>query len=259
MKMPKMALLSSAAALLLAVGSGCGPGDAAEYMNRGATAAEAGNWPRALELASRATERAPQNADAWLLKAIAAQRSNQPVIAYDAAAQAAKLAPRSFTAQYMLGCACVEAPPRTNEAMKAFLNALKLRPNDRDTLVALCNLAAQTGDPRLGSFLYRLEKCHPDFVKSSAAFYNQQGFCALRNRRFDLALKAFGTASELAPADRRIVYNTAFVFDRFGRGRRNDEAIGLYRRYLELAENDRSADRTRRTVEARLRELERSY
>ena len=205
--------------------------------------------------ADKGVEASPENVEALLLKAISARRCRKLDAAYHAAAKAAELAPDHFFAQYELGSVCMEIPGRKTEAKRAFKAALKLRGDDRDTLIALCDLMAETNDPELLTYLNKLKKRDPKFAENSAAFHNQKGVALLRSNpgmallNFDKALKLDGQWS--APA---IVYNAACAYDHYRPSARQKTVI-LYKRYLLLTKNDKSAAPTRALVQKRVKEL----
>ena len=246
------------AALILAVAAGCGKTTVGECVKQGSAAADAGDWETALKFAEKGVGCAPENVDAQLLKAIAAQRCRRRDDAYLAASQAVKLAPDNFNAQYTLGCICVENGGRQLEAKRAFQAALKLRENDLDTLVALCNLTAETGDPDLLKYLKQLETAAPKSITDSAVFRNQRGVALLHSHSRDGALREFNAAQREDWNDPNIVYNAACAYDnyRLATGRGNRQAVReLYERYLKLTSADKSAEPTRNLVRIRVREL----
>ena len=244
-----------AALLLAAVFAGCGKNRADGSIRKAVAAADAGDWETALKFADQGVRQSPDNVDALLLKATSAQRCQRPEVAYEAAAKAVELAPNYFLAQYTLGSVCMEIPRRKNEAKRAFKAALALRGDDRDTLIALCDLMAETNDPELLTYLNKLKKRDPKFAENSAAFHNQKGVALLRSNpnmalmNFDRALKLDGKWTDPA-----IVYNAACAYDRY-RPSARQLTVRLYRRYLQLTQNDKSAERTRALVQQRLKEL----
>lgn len=244
-----------AAVLLATGGAGCGKNRSGDSVKKGVAAAEAGDWETALKFADRGVNESPENIDALLLKADSALRCQQPAEAAAAAAKAVELAPDNFFARYTLGIACMEIPGRKAEAKQAFKAALSLRKDDRDTLIALCNVMADTNDPELLNYLNKLKKRDPKFAENSAAFHNQKGVALLRSNpemalmNFDKALKLDGKLTDPA-----IVYNAACAYDRY-RPSARQTTVKLYRRYLHLAKNDKSAARLRAQVRERLNEL----
>ena len=260
-KFKRLLPLSCGAALFLAAFAGCGKSTVGECVKQGTAAADAGDWETAFKFASKGVRCAPENVDALLLKAIAAHRCRRDAEAYDAAAKAAKFAPDNFYAQYTLGCVCAENDSRRGEAKRAFRTALKLRENDFDTLVAICNLTAEGEDPDLLKYLELLAKCSPKSLTDSATFSNQRGVALLCAGERDRALREFNFAQrkDINWDDPHIVYNAACAYDnyRLAYGRGNRRTIrSMYERYLQLTAGDKSAEPTRKLVQARVREID---
>ena len=240
------------AALCLAVGvAGCGPSTPEECLDRASLAASAGEWKAAFKLSSRAVKLAPGNVEALVFKAVAASRCGRPEAAVEAATRAVDLDPGSFAAQYTLGRVCMDDPARGGEAMRALLNALKLRRNDRDTLILLCNLGDRVASPNLLTFLKLLQR-DPEYAKHPA-LYNQLGIAYLRRNEPLNARNAFANAWKYGRNDPEIAYNTACFFDRYTKSAQT--AAALYRRYLELASGDDEAAATRAEALVRLEAL----
>ena len=231
--------------------SGCGPSTVGECLEQGAKAAAEADWTRALKLASKGVKIAPNNIDALLLKAVAAQRCHQQEAAFEAASRAASLDPRNFVAQYTLGRVCMDDPKRTPEALRALRLALRLRRGDRDTLVSLCNLAAETNSSNALAFLKMLEQ-DPEFA-NSPVLHNQLGIIYLRRNDYENAKSAFVRAWKLDKNDPEITYNTARFFDRHTASPR--VAARLYNDYLRLTAGDRNAEAERKVAAERLEAL----
>ena len=250
--------LSLGAALFLTTVSGCRKTAVGECVKQGVAAADRNDWKTALKFAEKGVKCAPENIDALLLKAIAAQRCREPEAAYAAAVKAAKIEPNNFFAQYIWGCACVECGDRQKEAKSAFMAALKLRENDPSTLVALCNLAAETGDRDLLKYLKLLERNSITSITDSAAFHNQKGVAFLRVGERDNALREFNTAlqKDWKNPNPNIVFNAACAFDNYRLTAKNRQSVrAIYERYLKLTVNDKSAEPTRVLVRKRVKEL----
>ena len=248
--------LSLMAALFLVAVPGCRKTTVGECVKQGVAAADRNDWTTALRFAEKGVKRAPRNIDALLLKALAAQRCRQPEAAYAAAAEAAKIEPGNFFAQYILGCTCVDRGDRQDEAKRAFQEALRIRPNDHCTLVALCNLTAETGDRDLLKYLKLLERNAVKSITESAAFHNQKGVALLRLGERDNALREFNAAQKKDWKDPNIIYNAACAYDNYRLTYRNRQSVRMiYERYLKLTANDKSAGPTRELVQTRVKEL----
>ena len=249
-------LLALAAASFMMAASGCRKRAAGECVKYGVAAADRNDWKTALKFAEKGVESEPRNIDALLLKAICAQRCRQPEVAYAAAAKAAEIEPKNFFAQYILGCACVDCGNRQAEAKRAFLAALELRGNDPCTLVALCNLTAETGDRDLLKYLNLLERNSIKSITESAAFHNQKGVALLRVGDRNNALREFNAAQKMDWKDPNIIYNAACAYDNYRLTAKNRQLVrSIYERYLKLTVNDKSAEPTRILVQKRVKEL----
>ena len=149
---------------------------------------------------------------------------------------------------------------RQAEAKSAFLAALKLRENDPSTLVALCNLTAETGDRDLLKYLKLLERNSIRSITDSAAFHNQKGVALLRVGERDNALREFKAAVQKdwkdPNQDPNIVFNAACVYDNYRLTAKNRQSVrAIYERYLKLTVNDKSAEPTRVLVRKRVKAL----
>ena len=256
-KCERLSLFLAAAALLAAV-SGCGRSGSAKSVAEGKSAAEKGDWEMAYKSASRGLERSPRSVDALLLKALSAKKLGRQGDAYRAASNAVKAEPKNFSAQFMLGWVCMDEPARKGEAKNAFLRAYELRPDDRDTLIALCNLAAENNDPELLDWLEKLKKADGRFAKRSAAFHNQMGIAYLRAGSDGEAFKKFQKARSMSDGwnDPQVVYNVACIGDKLD-AVEPARLAKWYRHYLKLTKDDASSEKTQALVKARLKKLDR--
>ena len=247
------ALWAVSAGMLLAVlVAGCGPATSGECVDKAAAAAAKGDWRRALALTDRAVKLAPGNVDVLVFNAISALRCGETERAYMAASEAVNLAPGSFIAQYTLGKACMATPEHRGEAMRALLNALKLRRDDRDTLVLLCNLGIEVASPNLLSFVNMLKR-DPEFAES-AELYNQMALAYLRRNDLENARQALINAWRLGRDNIAINYNAGCFFDRYTNTK--PVALKLYRNYMKLSENSVDEAAYRTEVAARIAALE---
>ena len=252
MKKSRVLLPVLAGAVLSVLVSGCGPATSGECVDKAAAAAADGDWHRALKLTDRAVKLAPGNSDVLVFNAIAALRCGEAERAYASASEAVNLAPGSFIAQYTLGKVCMESPEHKGEAMRALLNALKLRRDDRDTLVALCNLGIEIASPNSLSFLNMLKR-DPEFAES-AELCNQTALAYLRRNDIGNARQALINAWRLGRNDVTINYNAGCFFDRYAKT--PPVALKLYRNYMKLSENQPAEAAYRTEVAARIAALE---
>lgn len=134
--------------------------------------------------------------------------------------------------------------------MRSLIYALKLRRDDRNTLVLLCNLSSEVGSPNALTFLTMLQR-NPEFA-SSPVLYNQLALAWLRRGDPARARSAFVNAWRLDKDNPLILYNTARFFDRHTKSA--SSAITLYRRYLQLA-SDAPGSADMRTLAAKRLEV----
>ena len=252
MKKSCMLLAALAGAVLASALTGCGPATSGECVDQAVAAAADGDWHRVLKLTDRAVKLAPGNADVLVFNAIAALRCGEAERAYASASRAVDLSPGSFIAQYTLGKVCMESPEHKGEAMRALLHALKMRREDRDTLVALCNLGIEVASPNALSFLSMLKR-DPEFTES-AELYNQTAMAYLRRNDIANAQSSLVNAWRLGRNDVTINYNAACFFDRYTKTR--PVALKLYRNYMKLSENVAGESAFRTEVAARIAALE---
>ena len=243
-----------AGAVLAATVIGCGPATPGECIDKAAAAAAKGDWPRVLKLTGRAAELAPGNTDILVFNAIAALRCGDPERAYASASKAVELSPGIFIAQYTLGRVCMESTEHKGEAMRVLLNALKIRRDDRDTLVLLCNLGAETASPHTLSFINMLKR-DPEFT-DAAELYNQMALACLRRNDLVGARQSLLAAWQRARRDAAISYNAGCFFDRYAKAK--PFALKFYRIYMKLSENAAGESAYRTEVAGRISALEES-
>ena len=252
MKKSGMLLTALAGAVLAAAVTGCGPATSGECVDKAAAAAANGDWHQALKLTDRAVKLAPGNPDILVFNAIAASHCGEADRAYASASEAVNLAPGSFIAQYTLGKVCMDLSERKGEAMRALLNALKIRRNDRDTLVLLCNLGIEVASPNALSFLSMLKR-DPEFA-DSAELYNQTALAYLRRNEVANAQRSLINAWRKDGGNVTINYNAGCFFDRYANSK--PVALKLYRNYMKLSENAAGEAEYRAEVAARIAALE---
>ena len=242
-----------AGALVLAAVAGCGPATPGECLDQAAVSASKNEWKQAMKLTARAVSLAPDSSDALVFNAIASLRCGELEKARVSASRAVALTPESFIAQYTLGRVCMDDPEHRGEAMRALLNALKLRRDDRDTLVLLCNLGIEVASPNTLSFLNMLKR-DQEFAES-AALYNQLALAYLRNSDTTNAQRAFVNAWRNGRDNLTINYNAGCFFDRYTKAQ--NVALRLYDQYLKLSEGNPAEAAPRAEVAARVAELSR--
>ena len=223
-------------------------------MPNAAASAARGDWKKTLKLTDRAVKLAPDSTDALVFNAIAALRCGESERAYASASKAVNLSPESFVAQYTLGRACMDFPERQGEALQALLNALRLRGNDRDTLVLLCNIGVETASPQKVLRFLNMLKYEAEFSRSPE-LYNQMALVYLR-RPVDVAKarQAMSNAWNLGRNNLIISYNAGCFFDRYANSKKS--ALTPYHNYMKLSENVPEEAAYRKEVAARIAVLE---
>ena len=230
----------------------CGPEPTAdEWMRKSLASAKEAKWSRALDQAEHAVDKAPGSTLANVLHAIALEHNNRPEEALSAAVRAGADS-SSFIAQYTLGRVCMESPEHKGEAMRALLHALKMRRDDRDTLVSLCNLGIEVASPNALSFLSMLKR-DPEFAESPE-LRNQTAMAYLRRNDIANARRMLIDAWRLGRNDATINYNAGCLFDRYLNAK--TVALKLYRNYMQLSENLAEETPFRAEVAARIAALE---
>jgi tetratricopeptide (TPR) repeat protein len=167
------------------------------------------------------------------MRAITAERNNEIDTAVDAAQKAVALNPENFQAHYTLGRICSKYPRYYEQAKKALLNAKRLRNDDVNTMVLLCNVVVKEELRSSFRYLAQLPK-YKDF-KVTAAYYNQVAVSYLRIGQIATAHKYFQVACNLGKNEPEIIFNAARFFRIHHRNLRRSSA--LYARYLQLIEN----------------------
>ena len=217
MKMTKLLIPAAIALLTLFVAAGCGDNTVEGCLNKANEYATGGDWKRALKYTRKATELAPENVSSLVFRAIAAEKAGERDLAVSSATKAVGCNPDSFSAQYTLGRLYSTDPTRYAEAMNALLKALRLKQNDTNTLVLLCNVAVAMRSNQTLTFLMALKRL-PEFANNP-----------------------------------EIVFNTATFMERYTNSQMN--AKNFYRHYLRLISDRPEYAARRDEVEARLQRL----
>ena len=241
----------SALCLAFLLSAGCGSSTADGCLAKASEKAADGDWNGALKLARRAVELEPDNVAALLFRATACEKCGERDLALDSALQAVKINPESFAAQYTLGRLYSADPARYADAMNALEQAFRLKPDDTNTLILLCNVSVAMRSRQAVNYL-RMLKRRPEFAKS-AALDNQLGVALVRAGNFTAAKQAFMDACRNSKNNPDMVYNMGVFMDYYTPSKAN--ARGFYRFFLKLTGNNPEYAAARARVEARLRQL----
>ena len=139
---------------------------------------------------------------------------------------------------------------RRSEAFTILENAHKLRPDDRNTLVLLCNLGTEINSPRTETYLDKL-RADPEF-KASGRIYFLYGLLRAKQGSRSQAALFFRHSVKRDGRDTVLLLNAARALDRYRLSPR--DALEMYRRYLGRADRDPAAVGE---VNARIAELSR--
>ncbi|MBR7104190.1 MAG: hypothetical protein IKC65_04545 [Lentisphaeria bacterium] len=230
--------------------AGCGETTPEQAMSRAVVLAGKGEWEKADEIAEQTGSRYPDIAAVHILRAVTAERCGSRDRALDAARRAVELDPGSFEAQYTLGRLYAADTARSSEAEQALLKAFKMRKNDVNVKILLCNVAMGANSPRTTGYLGLL-KSSPELA-ASAAFNNQYAVNYVRRGNYRAAKEYFVKAFQAGREEPEIVLNVARFYD----GCLGDRitAVKLYREYLRIAGKDADG---KAEAEARLARLAR--
>lgn len=237
--------------LVFLLPAGCGSNTADGCLARASERASGGDWNGALKLARRAVELEPDNVPALIFRAVACERCGERDLALDSALQAVKINPESFAAQYTLGRLYSADPARYADAMNALEQALRLKPDDTNALILLCNVSVAMHSRQAVNHLLALKR-RPEFAKNPA-LDNQLGIALVRAGNFNAAKQAFMDACRNSKNNPDMVYNMGAFLDRYTTSKAN--ARGFYKFFLKLTGGKPEYAAARARVEARLRQM----
>lgn len=239
------------AAVLALLLVGCsGRNGADEKMSAALAQAKQGKWDGIAERATEISDAVPNAVAPKLLLALAYERAGEFDKALDLARKCAETAPDDFATLYTFGRLSAVDPMRRSEAFMILENAHKLRPDDRNTLVLLCNLGAEVNSPRAGAYLDKL-RANPEF-KNSGRLYFLYGLRQAKQGDKGQAALFLRYAVKRDDKDTILLLNAARALDRYRLSQR--DALEMYRRYLGRADRDPAAAKE---VSARIAELSR--
>ena len=234
-----MKIAASALCVAFLLAAGCGSRTANGCLAEASERASGGDWSGALKLARRAVELEPDNVAALIFRATACEKCGERDLALDSALQAVKVNPESFAAQYTLGRLYSADPARYADALNALEQAYRLKPDDTNTLILLCNVAVAMRSRQAVNYL---------------ALDNQLGVALVHSGNFNAAKQAFMDACRNSKNNPGMVYNMGAFLDRYTTSRAN--ARGFYKFFLKLTGGKPEYAAARARVEARLRQLD---
>jgi tetratricopeptide (TPR) repeat protein len=223
----------------------------AELLNQAAKSAQSGKWSKTLKLAKVAVERAPANAPAFILLAMAYENTGKNEQAVEAARKAVKLEPDNFMAQYTLGRLYAIDQNKLQDAVEPLLRALKLRPGDPDTLVLLADCSQKLNLPKTTDY-YNQIVALPAFKKHYEP-WNQLGVYYAEKGNLRNAATCFSQAYSLAPDNHMVLLNFGIFFDKYVR--KPDRALKYYQKYMEVTANNPETEQKKQEIKARIKDL----
>ena len=247
-----MKIAASALCVAFLLAAGCGSRTANGCLAEASERASGGDWSGALKLARRAVELEPDNVAALIFRATACEKCGERDLALDSALQAVKVNPESFAAQYTLGRLYSADPARYADALNALEQAYRLKPDDTNTLILLCNVAVAMRSRQAVNYLLQLKR-RPEVAKNPA-LDNQLGVALVHSGNFNAAKQAFMDACRNSKNNPGMVYNMGAFLDRYTTSRAN--ARGFYKFFLKLTGGKPEYAAARARVEARLRQLD---
>jgi tetratricopeptide (TPR) repeat protein len=222
-----------------------------ELLDQAADAAQSGKWSKTLKFAKVAVEREPANTPAFILLAMAYENSGKTEQAIEAARKAVKLEPDNFMAQYTLGRLYAIDQNKLQDAVEPLLRALKLRPNDPDTLVLLADCCQKLNLPKTPDY-YNLIVTLPAF-KNRYEPWNQMGVYYAEKGNLRNAALCFSQAYNIAPENHMVLLNFGIFFDKYIR--KSDRALKYYQKYMEVTAKNPEMEQKKQEIKARIKDL----
>ncbi|MCP3965061.1 MAG: tetratricopeptide repeat protein [Lentisphaerae bacterium] len=220
-------------------------------INNAANFAANGKWDKALKYSEAVIAREPANINALLLKAIACEHSNKLTLATKAARSAVNQAPGNFTAQYTLGRLYAKEPKKMQDAVAPLLRALKIKPNDQNTLVLLAKCSSSLNISNAIKYYEMLAK-FPRFNKRPE-LWNQMGVFYVKQKENRKAALCLVKAYRMAPDNPNILLNFA-VFKDFYIGM-SHSTVDFYKQYLNITASNPELQKKREFVKKRIEKI----
>lgn len=221
-----------------------------ELLRKAIKAGENGNWREARTFASQLENRAPDNVNALIMLGIAYQRCQQPDLAYEKIAKAANLDADSFTAHFLKGKMLYDSG-KYQDCISPLRQALKIRPDDANTLILLAESASQLKLPDATDYYIKLAK--KGKFKSQPEPFNELGLMFAEKGEKKKAVKCLLKAKNLDKENPIVILNLAVFCDT--KLKNSKAAVKYYREYLELTKNHPELDKKRKIITTRVNEL----
>ena len=239
--------------VLLVSVSGCGNEtvDSNALLKKAVTlASKDGKWEKSLEIAEKAVDADPQNADALVMYALTLEYSDQKEEAKKELRKAIKISPNNFMAQLSLG-RLRYAEKDYEGAYENLSNAYKLQPENIDALVlfAQCSAKLQTQDTVK---LYQ-KLAESEYFKDKPEIYNELGAYYVATNNLSKAAQSLTKAYKLSPDNPVIVSNLGVFCDNYLK--QPKKARFFYRKFISLTNDNPAFNEQREQISARLNEI----
>ena len=212
--------------------------------------AMAGDWRRAADLAERAVDQEPSNVTALLLHALALSYTDRLQSAIDESLKAVKLAPRSFTAQYLKGYLLYKNR-NYDQCIEPLRIARSLRPSDMNSAILLAQASLELRNTTAAAGYYKIVARDRRFYSTPAPWVGL-GMTFLKTKP-TLARSYFTLAERRAPDNPLIALNLAVVNDT---GLKSPiGAVPYYNKFLRLTESKPGFEAMRAKVQKRVTEI----
>ena len=245
----KFYVLAAAAGLLVFSGCSKPVTPVPVLLDQAAGKAGQGDWSGADQLAKQVLAQDKDNADALMLRALARFTLDSQNEAVEHAIHAARVRPDSFAAHYIQGM-LLSKSGKADLALRALKEALRLRPDDTNTLILLAeNSMALRRYQEATRYFKQLSK-NQDYYKTPY-LWNGLGICLLSNPTY--SLKFFQAAEKFGPEDPVTALNLAVLYD--AHLKQPAVAQTRYERFLQLTAGQTEYDLLRSQVSLRLESL----
>ena len=226
-----------------------------ELLNSSCELAKNNDWSKALKYAQEAVNREPANANAGalVLLALAYENSGDLEQSLQAARSAVKADAKYFQAQYTLGRLCLKDPAKIQDSIEPLKRALRLKPDDTDTLVLLAQGSKKLGLLETVNYFEQLAKSRryqgrPEPWNEMMIIYAEQ------NNTRDAA-RCLVTAYSRAKDNPIIVLNFALFWDYYASPKRPVQAVKYYRKFLVIVANNSAFDAKVVQIKKRISEI----
>ena len=194
--------------------------------------------------------------NALMLRAIASWHLNKRDVALASARQAAEVGQYSYQAQYLYGWMLAQRNDNESakNAIQVLRKALKLRPNDRNTLLLLLQCCQRINSDDTLIYLRKLppiEQVKPEIQSILALYFLDRRDNINAQTSF---LNAYRSCKRRGNYDPAVVLNVALFYDHHKNNR--TEALNFYKFYLSITRNNPNLSTTRSQVEARIKQLQ---